>query len=435
VEIKVILEGPENTGKSALARAIHKLLCKGEVDAGFDGSVKYPFTTTRQAVQRLIDKHTTVMISERNISSKSSDPIPKPDRCDNQKLKQLLFAFAQNARTASKIGDDIAAVPGFDEVLRQVNALQSSSYNHGACDRSLEQQREDEGRQKIAVKPEYLSLFRVLEQALSQAQNGKGAQRHNMSGTTPFEKQRMQTVSELIGSPDGMVYQAIKKLTEGMKLPTLERQTAELLGVINYVAGIIVYLHAHQTETKAEGKAEGPSQDWTKQLAAQEAKYQAIHEHNERVRAAAAAREQSAQDIMGALSQRASELFPGLTFEQIFDLATARQISLKAAAIQKKAGLPDPVDRVYPVVMDTGWTAIYVAELFAVLHKLNKKLSRNPGRISSTESVVVEAHQLLGRVWRHDSPILKAIDSLSEQINTVARGPHGKPYQPENHPV
>jgi hypothetical protein len=94
----------------------------------------------------------------------------------------------------------------------------------------------------VEVKPEYLSLLGVLVEALNQAQVGKGAERHNLSGETPFERQRMQQISELIASKDGMVYQAIKKITEGVNLPTLDRQVAELLGAINYLAGIIIFL-------------------------------------------------------------------------------------------------------------------------------------------------------------------------------------------------
>ena len=109
-----------------------------------------------------------------------------------------------------------------------------------------------DGHADITVRPEYFGLLMVLVEALNQAQYGKGAERHNLSGDTPFERQRMQTVSELVGSPDGMVYQAIKKLTEGMKLPTQERRVAELLGAINYIAGSIVYLRAREADARTK---------------------------------------------------------------------------------------------------------------------------------------------------------------------------------------
>ena len=98
------------------------------------------------------------------------------------------------------------------------------------------------------VKKGYESLFGILVEALNQAQAGKGAERHNLGGGLPFERQRMQQISELIGSVDGMSYQACKKITEGVKLPTLDRQVAELLGAINYIAGMITFLRKRATE-------------------------------------------------------------------------------------------------------------------------------------------------------------------------------------------
>lgn len=98
------------------------------------------------------------------------------------------------------------------------------------------------------VRPEYSGLYSVLCQALSQAQDGKGAERHNIGGDVPFERQRMQQISDLIESVDGMTYQACKKITEGVSLPTLERQERELLGAINYIAGMIIWLRKQPTK-------------------------------------------------------------------------------------------------------------------------------------------------------------------------------------------
>lgn len=94
----------------------------------------------------------------------------------------------------------------------------------------------------VNVNPGYEPLFGVLVEALEQAQSGKGAERHNLGGNIPFEDQRMQQISRLLNSPDGMAYQVCKKVTEGLGLPTLDRQVAELLGAIVYIAGIIVFL-------------------------------------------------------------------------------------------------------------------------------------------------------------------------------------------------
>lgn len=104
----------------------------------------------------------------------------------------------------------------------------------------------------VNVLPGYLSLFGVLCEALGQAQHGKGAERHNLGGTIPFERQRMQQISELIGSVHGMTYQACKKITEGVALPTLDRQVAELLGAINYLAGMVLFLRKQAAKTEPE---------------------------------------------------------------------------------------------------------------------------------------------------------------------------------------
>lgn len=89
---------------------------------------------------------------------------------------------------------------------------------------------------------DYHSLTRVLQRAHDQAAYGKGKERH--ANDLPFEKQRMQTISRLLDSPDGMAYQVVKKVTEGLTLPERERQVAELLGAINYLAGIVVFLES-----------------------------------------------------------------------------------------------------------------------------------------------------------------------------------------------
>jgi len=87
------------------------------------------------------------------------------------------------------------------------------------------------------IEPGYHELANVLEAALQQAQSGKGADRHAQG--KPFTEQRMQQVSELLGTERGMAYQAIKKIAEGLDLPA-DRKEHELLGAINYIAGIVV---------------------------------------------------------------------------------------------------------------------------------------------------------------------------------------------------
>lgn len=93
-----------------------------------------------------------------------------------------------------------------------------------------------------AVDPNYESLAAVLRAAYDQAATGKGAERHGNG--LAFEDQPMQQISWLLGSADGMAFQVCKKVAEGLKLPTLERQEREILGAINYLAGIVIFLRA-----------------------------------------------------------------------------------------------------------------------------------------------------------------------------------------------
>jgi hypothetical protein len=92
--------------------------------------------------------------------------------------------------------------------------------------------------------PGYERLVSVLKMAHDQAAGGKGKERH--ANDKPFHEQRMLSISHELGSPYGMAYQACKKISEGLQLGNFERTVAELLGAINYTAGIVVYLQDKQ---------------------------------------------------------------------------------------------------------------------------------------------------------------------------------------------
>lgn len=94
--------------------------------------------------------------------------------------------------------------------------------------------------------PNYQRLHAVLQAAFDQASKGKGADRH--ANGLRFEYQRMQQISQLLDSPKDMAYQACKKIAEGLELPTKERQIAELLGAIVYLAGTVIYLEDSESE-------------------------------------------------------------------------------------------------------------------------------------------------------------------------------------------
>ena len=85
----------------------------------------------------------------------------------------------------------------------------------------------------------YEKLVAVYQYAHDQAAKGNGDERH--ANGQPFHEQRMQQISGLLRSSDGMAFQAIKKLTEGLQFEDHARREAELLGALNYIAGIVIY--------------------------------------------------------------------------------------------------------------------------------------------------------------------------------------------------
>jgi hypothetical protein len=100
--------------------------------------------------------------------------------------------------------------------------------------------------------PGYEHLADILTAAYTQAAVGKGAERH--AGGQPFDKQPMQSISDLFDTPYGMAFQVAKKLHEGIKMDTLERQERELLGVINYTAGIVLWLRRQAESESPQGE-------------------------------------------------------------------------------------------------------------------------------------------------------------------------------------
>lgn len=90
----------------------------------------------------------------------------------------------------------------------------------------------------MLAKTGYETLADVLQRAMDQAQNGKGAERH--ANSLPFDKQPMQTVAGQVGV-GFLLGQAIKKTQESQALPE-GRDVAELLGAINYLAGAVLFL-------------------------------------------------------------------------------------------------------------------------------------------------------------------------------------------------
>lgn len=99
----------------------------------------------------------------------------------------------------------------------------------------------DQGVYPLVPEPGYEKLVDVLRQAHDHAAKGKGKERH--ANDLPFHEQRMLSIARLLKSPpDSLAYQVCKKVAEGLTLPEHDRKVAELIGAINYIAGIVILL-------------------------------------------------------------------------------------------------------------------------------------------------------------------------------------------------
>lgn len=94
---------------------------------------------------------------------------------------------------------------------------------------------------RIKAMPGYGSLAGVLDDALQQAQGGKGLERHAGKGEA-FEDQQIVQLGEWMGSSTVFaIGQACKKSIESTRLPD-DRARAELLGAINYLAAAVLVI-------------------------------------------------------------------------------------------------------------------------------------------------------------------------------------------------
>ncbi len=135
--------------------------------------------------------------------------------------------------------------PGMPRHSEPINQAESPVAAGSECDISAD-------TSALDVQEGYEKLAAVLQCALDQAQGGKGAERHAQG--QPFHEQPMQRISQLIGSRDGMAFQAIKKIQESQRFEEPERVINELLGAINYVAGMIIYLEDEALEQQEGDK-------------------------------------------------------------------------------------------------------------------------------------------------------------------------------------
>lgn len=89
----------------------------------------------------------------------------------------------------------------------------------------------------LKIEPGYEPLAAVLQEALDQAQHGKGKRCH--ANNKPFLEQEIMTEGRSLGV-GGHVFQVRKKVREAMNCEDTDRAIEDLLGAINYTAAMIL---------------------------------------------------------------------------------------------------------------------------------------------------------------------------------------------------
>lgn len=101
----------------------------------------------------------------------------------------------------------------------------------------------------------YEALATVFRAAMAQAASGKGRRRHARDGV-PFDRQPIMELGRMHGL-GFLTGQAAKKAQEATRLPTMDAQEQELLGVINYAAAAVLLVwEMQQAEREADAARE-----------------------------------------------------------------------------------------------------------------------------------------------------------------------------------
>jgi hypothetical protein len=102
---------------------------------------------------------------------------------------------------------------------------------------------------RLTAAPGYEQLAKVLDDALAQAQAGKGKERHAGDGEA-FHDQQIVQLCEWMGSTQGDVFQAAKKAIESTRLPP-DRAIHEIHGAIVYLAAAVIVLQRQRAKRVA----------------------------------------------------------------------------------------------------------------------------------------------------------------------------------------
>jgi hypothetical protein len=107
---------------------------------------------------------------------------------------------------------------------------------------------------RLAAAPGYESLAAVLDQALEQAQHGKGRERH-AGGAEAFADQQIVQLGEWMASSTVFaIGQACKKAIESTRLEPAHARR-ELLGAINYLAAAVIVIDRQAAGPPTTAKA------------------------------------------------------------------------------------------------------------------------------------------------------------------------------------
>jgi hypothetical protein len=103
------------------------------------------------------------------------------------------------------------------------------------------------------IEPGYETLAQILQEALDQAQSGKGKERH--ATDEPFAQQEICNGARLCGL-GAMAFQVRKKILEAVRL--IERNGVEagapdILGAINYAAAMLLVAREQKPMAEEEG--------------------------------------------------------------------------------------------------------------------------------------------------------------------------------------
>lgn len=105
---------------------------------------------------------------------------------------------------------------------------------------------------RLPVVAGFETLANVLDEALLQAQGGKGIDRHSSAGEAFVDQQIVQLGEWMGGSTAFAIGQACKKALESTRLPD-DRARRELLGTIVYAAAAVLVIDRRTKRGESNG--------------------------------------------------------------------------------------------------------------------------------------------------------------------------------------